>query len=60
MEMRLSKDKTIDKHAQEQINKDKGDLFSDDLDLFFELNFLKEIIGLKNDKPIDIFNYIKK
>jgi len=32
MKMRLSKDKTIDKHAQEQINKDKGDLFS-------ELNF---------------------
>jgi len=60
MEMRLSKDKTIDKHAQEQINKDKGYLFSDDLYLFFELNFLKEIIGLKNDKPIDIFNYIKK
>jgi len=25
--MRLSKDKTINKHVQEQMNKDKGDLF---------------------------------
>ena len=31
----------------------------DGLDLFSELNILKEIIGLKNDKPIDILNYIK-
>ena len=31
----------------------------DDLDLFSELNILKEIIGLENDKPIDILNYIK-
>ena len=30
----------------------------DGLDLFSELNILKEIIGLKNDKPIDILNYI--
>jgi len=34
----------------------------DDLDLFSELNILKEkeIIGLENDKPIDILNYIKR
>jgi len=32
----------------------------DGLDLFSKLNILKEIIGLKNDKPIDILNYIKK
>ena len=32
----------------------------DGLDLFLELNILKEIIGLENDKPIDIFNYIKR
>jgi len=31
-----------------------------DLDLFSELNILKEIIRLKNDKPIDILNYIKR
>jgi len=31
-----------------------------DLDLFSELNILKEIIGLENDKPIDIFNFIKR
>jgi len=31
----------------------------DDLDLFSELNILKEIIGLENDKSIDILNYIK-
>jgi len=30
------------------------------LDLFSKLNILKEIIGLKNDKPIDILNYIKR
>jgi len=29
-------------------------------DLFSELNILKEIIGLENDKPIDILNYIKR
>ena len=32
----------------------------DGLDLFLELNILKEIIGLQNDKPIDILNYIKR
>ena len=32
----------------------------DGLDLFSELNILKEIIGLENDKPIDILNYIKR
>jgi len=32
----------------------------DDLDLFPELNILKKIIGLENDKLIDILNYIKK
>ena len=32
----------------------------DGLDLFSELNILKEIIGLKNNKPIDILNYIKR
>jgi len=31
----------------------------DGLDLFSGLNILKEIIGLENDKPINIFNYIK-
>jgi len=30
----------------------------DGLDLFSELNILKEIIGLENDKSIDILNYI--
>ena len=30
------------------------------LDLFSELNILKKIIGLENDKPIDILNYIKR
>jgi len=34
-------------------------LYLDDLDLFSKLNILKEIIGLKNNKPIDILNYIK-
>jgi len=38
-----------------------GNLFDlDGLDLFLELNILKKIIELKNDKPIDIFNYIKR
>jgi len=32
----------------------------DGLDLFSKLNILKEIIGLENDKPIDILNYIKR
>jgi len=32
----------------------------DGLDLFSELNILKEIIGLENDKSIDILNYIKR
>jgi len=32
----------------------------DDLDLFSELNILKEIIGLKNDKSINILNYVKR
>jgi len=32
----------------------------DGLDLFSELNILREIIGLENDKPNDILNYIKK
>jgi len=32
----------------------------DDLDLCSELNILKEIIGLENDKWIDILNYIKR
>ena len=32
----------------------------DGLDLFSELNILKEIIGLQNDKPIDILNDIKR
>jgi len=32
----------------------------DGLDLFSELNILKEIIGLENDEPIDILNYIKQ
>ena len=32
----------------------------DGLNLFSELNILKEIIGLENDKPIDILNYIKR
>jgi len=31
----------------------------DGLDLFSEINILKEIIGLENDKPVDILNYIK-
>jgi len=35
-------------------------LYLDGLYLFSELNILKEIIGLKNDKPIDILNYIKR
>jgi len=30
------------------------------LNLFSELNILNEIIGLENDKPIDILNYIKR
>jgi len=32
----------------------------DSLDIFLELNVLKEIIGLKNDKSFDILNYIKR
>jgi len=32
----------------------------DGLDLYLELNILKEIIELENDKPIDILNYIKR
>jgi len=32
----------------------------DGLDLFLELNILKQIIGLENEKPIDILNYIKR
>jgi len=32
----------------------------DGLDLFSELNILEEIIGLENDKPIGILNYMKK
>jgi len=31
----------------------------DGLDLFSELNILKEIVRLKNDKSINILNYIK-
>ena len=33
-------------------------LYLDSLDLFSKLNILKEIIGLKYDRPIDILNYI--
>jgi len=32
----------------------------DDLNLFLELNILKEIIELENNKSIDILNYIKE
>jgi len=32
----------------------------EDLDLFSKLNILKEIIGLENNKSINIFNYIKR
>jgi len=32
----------------------------DRFDLFSELNILRKIIGLENDKPNDILNYIKK
>jgi len=32
----------------------------DGFDLFSELNILREIIGLKNDKLIDLLNYIKR
>jgi len=32
----------------------------DNLDFFSELNILKEIIRLKNDKSIEILNYIKR
>ena len=32
----------------------------DGLNLFSGLNILKKVIGLENDKPIDILNYIKK
>jgi len=32
----------------------------DEFDLILELNILRKIIGLKNDKPIEILNYIKK
>jgi len=32
----------------------------DGFDLILELNILIEIIGLENDKPIDILNYIKR
>jgi len=35
-------------------------LDDDELDLFSKLNILKKIIGLENDKPIDILNYIKR
>jgi len=31
-----------------------------DLDLFSKLNILKNIIGLENNKQIDILNYIKR
>ena len=31
----------------------------DGFDLISKLNILRQIIGLENDKPIDIFNYIK-
>jgi len=34
-------------------------LYIDEFDLFSKLNILREIIGLENDKPIDILNYIK-
>jgi len=34
-------------------------LDSDGFGLFSQINILREIIGLKNDKLIDIFNYIK-
>jgi len=32
----------------------------DRFDLISELNILREIIYFKNDKPIDILNYIKR
>jgi len=32
----------------------------DGLNLFLGLNILNEIIGLENDKSIDILNYIKR
>jgi len=32
----------------------------DGFDLFSKLNILRKIIGLENDKSIDILNYIKK
>ena len=38
----------------------KHDNLLDNLELFSELNILKEITWLENDKPIDILNYIKR
>ncbi|KAL2605097.1 hypothetical protein AAZX31_09G122000 [Glycine max] len=35
-------------------------IYEDIIDLFSELNILKKIIGLENDKPIDFLNYIKR
>ena len=32
----------------------------DEFNLISKLNILREIIGLENDKWIDIFNYIKR
>ena len=32
----------------------------DGFDSISELNILRKIIGLENDKPIDILNYIKR
>jgi len=32
----------------------------DGFDLISELNILREIIGVENNKSIDIFNYIKR
>ena len=63
--IKINKRKWIRKHRwvffeYEKYLKHDNLLNIDDLDLFSELNILKEIIGLENDKSIDIFNYIKR
>ena len=43
----------------EKYLKHDNSLDIDKFDLISELNILRKIIGLENDKPIDILNYIK-
>ena len=51
--------KNLKKEKKKLIESQKGSM-DKRLDLFLELNILKEILQIKDYTPIDILNYIKR